>query len=156
MEAVQGARIAQIAHTDDLLRPSVERRVVVRPKPIGWQFDWIRLEQEVLQPTRAGRPARHQRYDWITDQLAEWCTVWADGLLIVEGIFALRQEPSSYYNPPFWVECSRDLRLQRGQARDGEQAALQWEEDWMKEEDRYIGAQRPHLNVRKSILGMPA
>jgi uridine kinase len=148
--------LATVIHIDDFYKPSRERSRLTSSQPVGWQFDWQRLEKDVLKPLHTGCEANYQRYDWNIDSLADWRNIQVLAPIIIEGVYALRSELSIYYGLRLWMECPRDVRLQRGLERDGEQARSQWEDDWMKEEDRYIASHKPHLQAHKIIQGMPA
>ena len=89
---------------------------------------------QVIEPLAAGRPSRYQRYDWPTESLAEWFTVDAGPIVIIEGVSAARREWSDYLSFVIWIETPREIRLQRAVARDGEDALDDWE-FWMAEED---------------------
>jgi uridine kinase len=154
-ELLDALHDAQVVHMDDFHLPSAKRFSMADPKLVGWQFDWKRLEREVLAPLESGQQARYQRYDWPTDDLAEWHEFQSSGAVIIEGIFALRKELSGYYDLRLWVDCPRDVRLQRGLMRDGEAARSQWENDWMKEEDRYVAEHLPHRRAHRIISGFP-
>jgi uridine kinase len=143
-----------VVRIDDFYKSSRERVRLIGSKSIGWQFDWQRLERDVLKPLNAGSEVNYQRYDWNMDCLADWCSIRALSLIIVEGIYTLRSELLMYYDLRLWIECPRDIRLRRGLERDGENARSQWEDDWMKEEDRYIELNSPHLQAHKIIQGM--
>jgi uridine kinase len=147
---------APVIQMDDFYRPSQERTRLTNSKPVSWQFDWQRLEREVLFPLKAGGEANYQRYDWKMDRLAEWRNIQAILPVIVEGIYVLRSELAEYYDLRLWIECPREIRLKRGLERDGEQARSRWEDEWMKEEDRYVATYHPHLQAHKIIQGMPA
>jgi uridine kinase len=131
-----------VVHFDDFFFPSAQRPHGLIEKPIGTDFDWARLRDEVLAPLRRGQTARYARYDWTRDAMAESIEV-APGLVIVEGIYSNRQELGSLYDLRVWVECPRALRLERGLERDGEAARTRWENDWMPSEDRYLIEHRP-------------
>ncbi len=141
---------AAVVEFDDFYRPGAERaaRAANGDSEIGGDFDWRRLRDQVLEPLIAGAPGRYQRYDWESDELAEWHDVFA-GVVIVEGNYVIRPELRGYYDLRIWVEAPYDLRLQRGITRDGEQARTRWVEEWMPEEDRYVAASRPadHADV---------
>jgi hypothetical protein len=49
----------------------------------------------------------------------------------------------------------KEICLQHGIKRDGEQARSQWENDLMKEEEKYILTFHPHLQAEIIISGMP-
>lgn len=146
---------APIIHMDDFYKPSQERKKVTSKISIGWQFDWQRLETDVLQSFTTRGYAQYQRYDWKRHCLAESRTIQPYATIIIEGIYVLRPELLSYYDIRLWMECSKEIRLQRGIERDGEQARSQWEGDWMKEEEKYILACNPHLLAERIIDGMP-
>jgi len=106
-------------------------------------WDWRRLRDQVLDPLSADRPARYQRYDWEARRLAEWRDVPAGGVVIVEGVSAMRLELGAYWDLAIWVECSSERRLARGLARDGASRRAQWVEVWMPAEDAYVRTHEP-------------
>ena len=137
---------AQTVHMDDFYLPSADRPSTdAETQGIGDDFDWRRLREQVLIPLSRGQRVTYQRYDWHTDALAEWHTVACMPVVIVEGVYTLRQELGSFYDLTIWVDCPRAIRLARGIARDGEQGRALWEGEWMPREDRYIAAHQPHL-----------
>jgi uridine kinase len=143
------ARIdASTVQGDDFYRPRRDRRAA---SGTGETFDWRRVQKEVLEPLKSGRPAHYQRYDWGRDALAEWREV-APGRVIVEGICILRTELRSYFDYSIWVEAPSHQRLQRGLARDGAEAHQQWNE-WMELEDTYVRAQRPEQHADRVVNG---
>nr|WP_068603517.1 HNH endonuclease [Paenibacillus swuensis] len=99
------------------------------------------------------RPMRYQRYEWDRDAHAEWITIPQGGIVVVEGVYSLRPELVDYYDLTVWVETPRDLRLQRGLERDGEQALPFWQ-DWMAEEDLYMERTHPQERVRLVLAGV--
>lgn len=131
-------------HMDDFYLPSSDRvQLPPSQKPIGADYDWERVCNQILKPHTKGKEARYQRYDWETDTMAEWHEVPAGGLVIIEGTYSIRKELAGYHDFTIWVECPRDQRLKRGLERDGEDARQMWEDNWMVHEDLYVGVQRP-------------
>ncbi|EEL45319.1 MULTISPECIES: uridine kinase family protein [Bacillus cereus group] len=134
-----------IVHMDDFYLPSAK---IVNEHPtnksIGADFDWKRLLQEVLDPISNGIEGCYKRYDWETDSLAESHTVSANGIVIIEGVYATRQELAGMYDLKIWVNCPRETRIKRGIARDGEAARDMWENNWMVAEDMYVEIHKPH------------
>ncbi|MBY6035980.1 AAA family ATPase [Fictibacillus nanhaiensis] len=143
-----------IVHMDDFYRPS-SNIINTHPskKPIGADFDWKRLLKQVLEPIKQGRDGHYQRYDWETDKLEEWHTVSVGGIVIIEGIYAIRQELEDKYDIKIWVDCPREIRLSRGLARDGEDARAMWEGNWMISEDIYVESHKPFLRADLVICG---
>ncbi|PEM28781.1 uridine kinase family protein [Bacillus wiedmannii] len=134
-----------IVHMDDFYLPSSQ---IINEHPtnksIGADFDWKRLLQEVLDPISNGIEGCYKRYDWETDSLAETHTVPAIGIVIIEGVYATRQELAEMYDLKIWVNCPRETRIKRGIARDGETARDMWENNWMVAEDMYVESHKPH------------
>lgn len=132
---------APIIHTDDFA--SWEN-------PLNW---WPRLIEQVLEPLSANWPARYQRYDWITKQLAEWHDVQPVQFIVLEGVSASREAFRPYLAFSIWVDTPRDERLRRGLERDGEDARGLWEQ-WMAEEDRYVEREDPVKNADVVVSGL--
>lgn len=133
-----------VIHMDDFYLPSYQRiKEEPKKKPIGADFDWKRLLEQVLEPISQKKEGYYQRYDWNTDELAEWHTVPIGGIVIIEGVYCIRKELASKYDYRIWVDCSRETRLLRGLKRDGEEARDIWINDWMISEDIYVKKQEP-------------
>jgi uridine kinase len=141
-----------VVHMDDFFLPRAQRPQE-EPKPIGGDFDWRRLRDEVLLPLRSGRPARYARYDWPRDALTETLVVAPEDIVIVEGVYATRRELTGLYDLRVWVDCSRAVRLARGLERDGEEARSLWEREWMPAEDRYVRKHRPEQRTDAVVDG---
>lgn len=146
-----GWLVAVVKH-DDFYLPSHQRANQQRGV-IGCDFDWERLRDQVLTPIREGRSAHYQRYDWETDVLAEWRTISASDVVLVEGVYTMRRELVNLYDLKIWVECPKAIRLARGIARDGEKARTIWKQDWMPKEDDYVKTHLPHERANLSING---
>jgi uridine kinase len=133
-----------IVHKDDFYRPSSE--IIKAPpteKPIGADFDWKRVLNQVLEPISQDKEGYYQRYDWETDCLAEWHTVPVGGIVIIEGVYSIRKELSDKYDFTILVDSPREIRLARGLQRDGEEARDMWENNWMISEDIYVEKHKP-------------
>jgi uridine kinase len=157
-EALRSAGLpAAVVHFDDFFLPSAERpRGTPETKPIGSDFDWHRLRDEVLLPLRQHRVARYGRYDWARDALAESHELPPRGIVIVEGVYCTRRELADLYDVRVWVECPRDVRLARGIRRDGESARGRWELDWQPGEERYVREHAPSKAAHFVVQGTAA
>lgn len=139
-------------HMDDFYRPSPDDSEV-RSEPC-WFFDWRRIRDEVLAPLKRGETARFRPYDWEAQRLSDdQIAVESEGIVIVEGISALRRELRPWIDIGLWVETPADVRLERGVERDGEEARDTWVEFWMAEEARYFEAHEPHRFAQVLIYG---
>ncbi len=143
-----------IVHMDDFYLPSSQiMKIHPVSKPIGADFDWNRVLNQVLEPISQNKEGHYQRYDWDTDSLAEWHTVPIGGIVIIEGVYSIRSELVKKYDFTIWVDCPRELRLSRGLERDGEEARDMWENNWMISEDVYIEDHKPFKRADFIING---
>lgn len=133
-----------VVHMDDFYLPTSQIiKTHLEKKPIGADFDWKRVLNQVLEPIAQNQEGHYQRYDWVIDGLAEWHTVPIGGIVIIEGVYSIRKELAKKYDFTIWVDCPRELRLSRGLERDGEEARDMWENNWMISEDLYIEEHKP-------------
>ncbi len=123
---------APVVHTDDLLD--------------GWddQFTfWDRLEAQVLEPLRHGRPGTYRRYLWHRGAFGgKPVTVPPAPVVIVEGVSAARRAIRSETGLAVFVTAPADLRLRRALAREGGNgvAFRAYLERWRSREDRHFSA----------------
>lgn len=134
--------IITVVHMDDFYKPSADRKGVSIDKIAGY-FDWKRVEQQVLIPLSLHNSTSYQRYDWDKDQLAEWHSIEAGNIIIIEGCYSLLKEIRHYYGLKIWVDSPKNVRLSRGIERDGEEKRYLWEDIWMPGEEHYKRIQNP-------------
>jgi uridine kinase len=128
--AVEGLAVA-VVHSDDLVA--------------GWedQFGFRdRLDRWVLEPLRAGRPARYRVYDWVRGRFGEERTVPVPEVLIVEGSTTTGAAPRAELTLSVFLDAPWEQRLARALARDGAgiEAPLR---RWMAAEQAWFAMQRP-------------
>ncbi|WP_207706829.1 uridine kinase family protein [Alkaliphilus pronyensis] len=132
-----------IVHMDDFYLPSqLRNNGDPEDKEIGADFDWRRLKKQVLEPLVNDNAATYQKYDWSSDNLGEWVEVKVGGIVLVEGVYSTRKELAKLYDFKIWIDAPRELRLERGIERDGEEYRELWEK-WMIGEDMYVENHRP-------------
>jgi len=136
-EELGGARIVR---TDDFASWDV---------PLNW---WPRLLEEVLEPLSRGQAARYQRSSWKAKEDAGLEEIAPAPFVVLEGVSASRDAFRPFLTFSIWVETPRELCLQRGLERDGEQARVQWEE-WMAEEDEYFEREQPRARADLVLRG---
>ncbi|SMQ86757.1 Uridine kinase [Bacillus sp. OV166] len=133
-----------VVHMDDFYLPSLKHiNTNPKQKPIGADFDWKRILDQVLEPISQNKEGHYQRYDWENDDLAEWHTVPVGGTVVIEGVYSIRTELADKYDFTIWVDCPRETRLARGLERDSEEARDMWENNWMISEDIYVEEDKP-------------
>lgn len=145
-----------IIHFDAFYKPSSERLIADDTREIAGNFDWRRLESQVLKPLAGNATSRFQLYDWETDALAHWLEVTSCDVVIVEGMSSTREELRPYYDYKIWVDCPSTERLRRGVERDGEAMRATWLAEWMPVEDHYLTAHKSHLFVDLIVAGYSA
>ena len=145
-----GANIdCAVVHLDHFFRTRRERGSrLARVEDIDWQ----RLRNEVIRPLRAGRTARFLLYDWALDRLCGWQTVQPAGVVIVDGVSALRRELAGCFDLAVWLSCPREKRMTRLAGRgDTPPDEIEY---WLPSDDAYVAAhaprQRAHLVVDAS------
>jgi uridine kinase len=130
---------ATIVHTDDFA--SWE-------SPVEW---WPALLEQVLEPLARGETAAFVPNSW-GGPPKERVVVEPGGIVVLEGVTSSRAAFRPYLAFSIWVETPRELCLQRGLERDGDDALPQWEA-WMAAEDAYIAAERPHEHADLVVRG---
>lgn len=142
-----------VVEADDFYLPSAERDGRAGS---GAAYDWARLREEALLPLADGRPALYRRYDWVADRIGEEeCVVEPAPLVLIEGVYCTGPGLADHLDLALWVECPRELRLERGLLRDGPQSLPNWVDVWMPAEDEYVAAHDPagraHLVVDNGV-----
>jgi uridine kinase len=124
--ALAGLDVA-VLHMDDFyegwdgLRPELEPRLV----------------DQVLDPLAHERAARWQRYDWGAERFGEWVDLPVCDVVVLEGCGSGARAYDAYRTLLVWLEAGRDLRIERGIARDGEGVREHWMA-WMETEQRHF------------------
>ncbi|NRD76961.1 AAA family ATPase [Bacillus sp. BRMEA1] len=143
-----------VIHMDDFYKPSHHiMKAHPKDKPIGADYDWQRVLTQVLEPLRQNKEGNYQRYDWDLDRLAEWHLAPSGGIVIIEGVYAIRKEMENHCDIKIWVNTPRETRLARGLERDGQAARSIWEDNWMIAEDIYMKEQVPQERVDFIVNG---
>ncbi len=137
-----GGQDVSLVSVDGFYKCSAERWTgSTEDQPIGHDLDWERLRDQVLIPLGTGQRARYRPYNWPEDRLEDPVTVDPVGIVVIEGVFALRDEISHLYDLRVWFTCPSDLRaarvLERGDMTSDEL------DRWMPGEEAYVASHRP-------------
>jgi uridine kinase len=122
---------AQLVEVDDFARAD-------RP-------DWHRelFAVTVVEPLLAGRPARYQRWDLLTDSGLDWVEVLPGRPVVVEGVSATDVRVPVPWDLTLWVEAAEEVRRARIAARDEPGLLVRWQREWWPCEEAYAAAQQP-------------
>jgi uridine kinase len=138
-----------VVHLDNFYFPAAQRTHTQFPLAVVADVDWTRLRDQVLRPLRLGSRARYQMYDWHSDSLKEWVTLYTGGVTIIDGITATRGALAQYYDLRIWFECPREVRAAR-QLKRGDTAQEEIDH-WALSEEEFIAqdnpAQRAHVVI---------
>lgn len=112
------------ASVDDFHRPRARRYRRGPLSPTGYwldAYDHPRLRGELLEPFRAGRPVRTAVHDARTDAYREEPPVGvpAGAVLVVDGVFLLRDELAAFWSFSVYLQVDMATRLGRMVVRDG-------------------------------------
>jgi uridine kinase len=112
------------ASVDSFHRPRAERYRRGARSPTGYwleAYDYPRLVAELLEPFGVGRPVRPAAHDVGTDAYLDQpaVTVPAGTVLVVDGVFLLRDELAALWESSVYLQVDTTTCLQRMMVRDG-------------------------------------
>jgi uridine kinase len=131
------------ASVDDFHHPRAHRHARGRTAETVWSrsFDLQAVRRELLDPWRQGPPAAYRRrwHDLLTDTHLDEPPepVPAEGVLVVDGVFAQRPELADAWDLVVWLEVPDAERVRRMADRDGTV-----DDTVDPDQQRYLGAQR--------------
>ncbi len=143
---------AELIRGDDFYRVMDDNERLGMSPEQGYDhdFDWQRLRQQVLDPLRAGKPARFQRYDWSTGQLGRWVEARPAPVVIAEGVYISRPQLRDIFDVVVWVDASADARAVRQSLRDD---SPEWVARWGAAERHYVAHHQPASTANLIVSG---
>jgi uridine kinase len=131
------------ASIDDFHHPRAHRHALGRTGETVWarSFDYRALRRELLDPWCAGPGAtyRCRHHDLAADTHLDDARAGVPecGVLVVDGVFAQREELRGCWDLVVWLEVTDEERVRRMAARDGTPGDLDHDD-----QRRYLDAQR--------------
>jgi uridine kinase len=119
---------AHVLHMDDLY-----------PGWDGLNHAVATLHDQVLAPLSRGERASYRRWDWEHDRHAEWQSLPATNLILVEGVGSGAGPAAKLESVLIWLEADPGVRFRRGIERDGEPYLPHWQR-WAAHEDALFAA----------------
>jgi uridine kinase len=140
-----------VAALDDFHHPREWRHGEGRTGATVWArtFDYAAIRRELVDPWRAGAgtPYRPRWHDLATDTYPDvpQSPVPAEGVLVVEGVFAQRPELADAWDLVVYVDAPDEVRVSRMAARDGvpEDARDPAHRRYLEAQQIYLEACRP-------------
>ena len=145
-------RVVLRASLDDFKRPWNERHLFDRLSGEGYYrhaYDIDAARRLLLEPAAPDGSGRVVlcSVDPLTqvDHSTTAIEMPDDGVLIVDGVFALRRELNSFWDLRVWVRIDPELSVRRGRARDADrEAGIEQAEALHR--DRYLAAEILYVN----------
>jgi uridine kinase len=145
-------RVTVRATVDDFHHPRTFRHELGRSAETVWarSFDYRALRRELLDPwcQAPGSPYRCRHHDLATDALLDEprLAVPDHGVLVVDAVFAQREELRDSWDLVVWLEVGDEERVRRMAARDGVAA-----DPGHDDQRRYLDAQRLYRDAADPV-----
>lgn len=114
-----------------------DQRTAERLGQTGGNVDYLRFEEQLLRPLRAGRAFKYRPYDCARQALAEEIDVTPKGINIIEGVYSLHPNFSEIYGLRVFLKVSIDEQLRRLRRRDIDKYS-RYVEEWIPMENKYF------------------
>ncbi len=118
---------------------------------------WNGLAQGVLTAGRmlrersSGMDTTWQQYDWNTQSLTSWNTIYADVPLLLEGCGSLPQGAQHAAHVRIWLDADATVRHERALSRVGENFAEHWN-GWDAQFAEYVRIHNPQAKATLVVL----
>lgn len=132
---------AHVIHIDDF----IVKEKLLEPAWDTGVFDHGRLEKQVLQPAKSGKPIIYQPLIYDENRLGQPTALPPVQFVIVEGISCYITFLRPYYDIKIWVDTSIEIAMSRGIARDGTHGNSKDWKRWAKIDVSYLQKYQPNL-----------
>lgn len=128
-----------VIHMDHFfLRP--EQRTAERLREPGGNVDRERFLDEVLIPLKQGTSCSYRPYDCHRQELTEAIRIEPGPIYLIEGSYSCHPSLYGYYDFTVFLTVNPTEQLRRIRERNGEGAAVAFEEKWIPLEERYFSS----------------
>lgn len=111
--------------------------------------DIERVKDEVLLPLSNNMETQYKIYDWKEDSYVDSKIVKPEGVVVIEGVYAIHPLLRDFYDFKILVDCLPEVGFKRGIKRDKTEDGVdntdKWLNIWMPEEIEYMKTERPDL-----------
>lgn len=133
---------SHIVHIDDFYKGLPHKGFEFKEHDVSPNFDWDRLEAEVIEPIREGREVSYGIFSWHTNKIDKSEKISTNAVVIIEGLEVIQHRFNDVYDYKIWIDCDIDLRLERGVERDGEEMHSLWANYWLPFDEHYRDKQK--------------
>lgn len=124
-----------IIQMDDFYSPNIQKA------------DIERVKAEVLLPLSNNKSVKYKIYDWKRNRYIDSKIVKPEGIVIIEGVYAIHPLLKDFYDFKIFIDCTPSVGFKRGSKRDklkdGIDNTDKWLNIWMPEEMKYIETEKP-------------
>lgn len=152
-ELVEPRHSVQIVSLDHFYTPisATQQTLVKGEQARDHYFNSQAFRQHVLVPLAMGQDIIYQRQDWLTATFSGTYQIRAQGVVIVDGVYAFSRSLRDVYHLSIYVDTLPLVRLQRLQARI--QPSVDWVSHWRATEEWHHRDEQTHLAVNYLIYG---
>ena len=95
--------------------------------------DYERVLNQIIKPLKEGKTADYQIYDWQSNRLILRKSILPRNIVIIEGVYSMKEPLLENYDIKIWVEYSPELGFKRGLERDKNQYGVDTTDKWLKD-----------------------
>ena len=129
--------ICNVFHMDDFFLPP-ERKTAERLAQPGGNIDYERVEEGLIKNILKPENFTFNVYDCHTLSLFESGKVFHKRLNVVEGVYSLHPELSSYFDYKIYLDVNAEKQCERILARSGESKLERYKKEWIPLENKYF------------------
>jgi uridine kinase len=150
---VEPRHSVQIVSLDHFYTPiSAAQQTLVKDKQArDHYFNSKAFRQHILFPLSMGQDITYQRQDWLTATSSGAYQIRAQGVIIIDGVYAFSRCLRDIYRLSIYVDTLPLMRLQRLQARI--QPSVDWISHWCATEEWHHRYEQTRLAVNYLIYG---
>jgi uridine kinase len=129
---------SQVIHIDDFYKPKEKRIKITEQISVHSNFEFKRLEQQVLEPLKHGNAVTYLATN------GKKVVIKPEGYVLVEGLGTLGMELKNYFDYKIWIDSPEAIRRRRGIERDSEEWTKIWDEEYLPQDARYVKEHKPY------------
>lgn len=108
--------------------------------------------RSLLNDLRQGSSVDFRPYDWTSHRVSEKVRTYVpEGVVLVEGIYTMREVLLPLYDLTVWVELEHEERMRRIGARSPAESG--WQDAWFRGERSYMSSEKPQERAMLVVSG---